>query len=336
MTFQTIGRLERLHDFREAELFYNSVTPIRGRAVDVRPLGARRDADKYQIVKCGNEIMGVEYHAVLYRTGCIRFLQNGEIVISTGGYNTALTMAFIAEVLGIGASRQRGTNVFRISGENYITKGAEEVRIKHIGMGAFDIISENKHFQYVINRTGANNVRRRSADFRGYLRGFVSLRTQEVTLYYHKQNVVCIPASEFRGIFGIMGRPDWHDKVVQFVDNTKWVSLTQKQHAYEEFLKSSSYLDSLVTSGDTSKYYEAAMILAGATSATPHMRADSDNMMHMTPDALEDKLDESQFKLYSKDVFTLVELPQGKVPNPKYDSWVDATPSDSVYGKTKA
>ena len=123
---------------------------------------------------------------------------------------------------------------------------------------------------------------------------------------------------------------------VQFVDNTKWVSLTQKQHAYEEFLKSSSYLDSLVTSGDTSKYYEAAMILAGATSATPHMRADSDNMMHMTPDALEDKLDESQFKLYSKDVFTLVELPQGKVPNPKYDSWVDATPSDSVYGKTKA
>ncbi len=336
MSFATIGRLERLHDFREAELFYKSVVPIRGRAEDVRPLGARRDADKYRIVKCGNEDKGIEYHAVLYNSGCIRFLPNGEIVISTCGFNTALTMSFIAEVLGIGAGRQRGTNVFRISEQNYITKGAEEVRIRHIGNGQFEIISENKHFQYVINRTGANSVRRRSADFRRYLRGFVSLRTQEVMLYYQKQNLVCIPASEFREIFGIMGRPDWHDKVMQFVDNTKWVSLTQKQHAYEEFLKSSSYLDSLVTSGDTSKYDEAAMILAGATSATPHMRADSNNMMHMTPDALEDKLDESQFKLYSKDVFTLVELPQGKVPNPRYDSWVDPTPSDSQYGRTKA
>lgn len=328
MSFATIGRLERLHDFREAELFYKSVVPIRGRAEDVRPLGARRDADKYRVLKQGDT-----YTARLYNTDVITFKPDGEVVIATDGFNTALTMSFIAEVLGIGAGRQRGTNVFRISGQNYITKGKEVLRIKHIGNGQFDIISENKHFQYVINRTGANSVRRRSADFRGYLRGFVSLRTQEVTLYYQKQNLVCIPASEFREIFGIMGRPDWHDKVMQFVDNTKWVSLTQKQHAYEEFLKSSSYLDSLVTSGDTSKYYEAAMILAGATSATPHMRADSNNMMHMTPDALEDKLDESQFKLYSKEVFTLVELPQGKVPNPRYDSWVDRTDSDSGYGR---
>ena len=336
MSFATVGRLERLRDFREAELFYNSVVPIRGRAEDVRPLGARRDADKYRIVKCGNEDKGIEYHAVLYNTGCVRFLPNGEIVISTGGFNTALTMSFIAEVLGIGAGRQRGTNVFRISGENYITKGAEEVRLRHIGNGQFEIISENKHFQYVINRTGANSVRRRSADFRGYLRGFVSLRTQEVDKYYAAQNLVCIPVSEFTALFGTLDRPDWKDSVVQFVDHTKWMALTQKERAYEQFKESSGYLDSLVTSGDTSKYYEAAMILAAAASTTSYMRADMDNMMYMLPDELENKLDESQFKLYSKEVFTLVELPQGKVPNPKYESWVDPTPSDSLYGQTKA
>ena len=211
--FATIGRLERLRDHREAELFYNSIVPIRGRAEVIKPLGARRDADKYQIVKCDGY-----YAAQLYRTHIVKFMQNGEIVVSTGGYNTALTMQFIAEVLGIGANRQRGSNVFRISGENYIAKGKEEIRLKHIGNGQFDIINENKHFHYVINRTGANNVRKRTANFRNYLKGFISLRTQEVKRYGNTYDMVRIPRAEFIDIFGSRDETDWSGKSVSLLN----------------------------------------------------------------------------------------------------------------------
>lgn len=330
MSFATIGRLERLRDFREAELFYNSVTPIRGRADDVRPLGARRDADKYKIVKCGNEDKGIEYHAVLYNTGCVRFLPNGEVVIATGGYSTALTMSFIGEVLGISAGRQRGSNVFRISGQNYITKGKEELRIKHIGNGQFDIISENKHFQYVINRTAANNVRKRSAAFRGYLRGFVSLRTQEVTKWGNTHNYVCIPTSELAAMFGTKSK-EWMGKTEHYLAYDSWQHLLDKKRQPAAFYKASRELEALVTSDNTEDYYKAALVLAAHAAGINYVRAGSEAMIHANPDGLAATLDESQFKLYAKDVLTMVEVKAGKVPNTHYDSWADTDESTNEY-----
>lgn len=334
MSFATIGRLERLRDYREAELFYNSVAPIRGRAEVIKPLGARRDADKYQIVKGGNDVFGHFYAAKLYDTYVVKFMQDGEIIIATQGYNTALTMQFIAEVLGIGAHRQRGSNVFRISGENYITKGKEVIRMKHIGNGQFDIVGENKHSHYVINRTGANNVRKRTAAFRGYLKGFISLRTQEVKRYGNTYDMVVIPTSEYAALFGTHVVNDWAGKLVDVLNNAKYKYLTSKKGAYnEKFLESSRALDELARSNDTQDYYLAAMLLCAYAS----QGNTSLNIGNMTAHAehVLSALDESQFKLYSNEVFVLVEVGKGKVPSTKYDSWVDPTPSDSLYDQTK-
>ena len=327
--FATIGRLERLRDHREAELFYNSVVPIRGRAEEVRPLGARRDADKYQIVKCDGY-----YAAQLYRTHIVKFMQNGEIVVSTGGYNTALTMQFIAEVLGIGANRQRGSNVFRISGENYIAKGKEEVRLKHIGNGQFDIINENKHFHYVINRTGANNVRKRTANFRNYLKGFISLRTQEVKRYGNTYDMVRIPRAEFIDIFGSRDETDWSGKSVSLLNANPFYYITDKRHNFKEFRESSRALDALARSSDTQDYYLAAMTLCAKASDGGYVRTDADEKYMVTfPHRLLELFDESQFKLHASEVLTMVEVAKGKVPNTKYDSWTDPTDSDGEYSR---
>lgn len=328
--FATIGRLERLRDYREAELFYNEVKPIRGRAEVIKPLGARRDADKYQIVS-GNGY----YAAKLYDTEVVKFLPDGEIVVSTGGYNTALTMQFIAEVLGIGANRQRGSNVFRISGENYITKGKDELRIKHIGNGQFDIISENKHFHYAINRSGANNVRKRTADFRGYLKGFISLRTQEVKKYGHVYEMVCIPRTEFAEIFGTRVESDWSGKEIPLLNSESFRSLTDKRHNYKHFMGNSRALDALARSSDTQDYYLAAMMLCAKASHETYVRLDTktDESLRALPSNIIETFDESQFKLYASEVLTMVEVGKGKVPNTKYDSWVDPTPSDNEYSR---
>ena len=326
--FATIGRLERLRDHREAELFYNSVTPIRGRAEVIKPLGARRDADKYQIVKCDGY-----YAAQLYRTHIVKFMQNGEIVVSTGGYNTALTMQFIAEVLGIGANRQRGSNVFRISGENYIAKGKEEIRLKHIGNGQFDIINENKHFHYVINRTGANNVRKRTANFRNYLKGFISLRTQEVKKYGNVYDMVRIPRAEFAEIFGTRDETDWSGKSINLLNANPYYYITDKRHNFKEFRESSRALDALARSSDPQDYYLAAMTLCAKASDGGYVRTDDEKSMVTFPHRLLELFDESQFKLYASEVLTMVEVAKGKVPNTKYDSWADPTDSDSEYGR---
>jgi hypothetical protein len=332
--FATIGRLERLRDYREAELFYNSVTPIRGRAEVIKPLGARRDADKYQIVKGGNDVFGHFYAAKLYNTYVVKFMQNGEIVISTGGYNTALTMQFIAEVLGIGANRQRGSNVFRISGENYITKGKEEIRLKHIGNGQFDIINENKHFHHVINRTGANIVRKRTANFRNYLKGFISLRTQEVKKYGNMYDMVRIPRAEFADIFGTRDEEDWGGKKVCILNANHYYYITDKRHNFKEFKESSRALDALARSSDSQDYYLAAMTLCAKASHEGYVRIGTDEQyMETFPHRLLEIFDESQFKLYASEVLTMVEVAKGKVPNTKYDSWADPTDSDSEYGR---
>lgn len=332
--YATIRRVERLRDYREAELFYNSVKPIRGRMVETRPLGERRYADTYQIIKHVRP-EGTEYQAVLYKTACVRFLQNGEIIVTTGGYSTTTTMQFISQVLGIGANRQRGSNVFRISGENYITKDKGELRLRHIGNGQYDIMNENKHFHYVINRTGANNVRKRSARFRDYLKGFISLRTQEVKRYGNTYDMVVVPTSEFAAMFGTITVKDWSGNEVEEVNTAVYRHLTDKKGStYSAFMRSSQHLDDLITSDDTDNYYKAALLLCARTS-TGGMSIKNEMMLSL-PTAITEALDESQFKLYSKEVLTLVEVARGKVPNTTYDTWADPTESDSRYEWTKA
>lgn len=331
--YPTICRIERLRDYREAELFYNSVKPIRGRMVEIRPLGERRYADVYQIQKHVRP-EGIEYQAVLYKTACVRFLQNGEIIVTTGGYSTATTMQFISQVLGIGAHRQRGSNVFRISGENYITKDKGELRLKHISNGQYEIMNENKHFHYVVNRTGANNVRKRSARFRDYLKGFISLRTQEVKRYGNTYDMVVIPTSEFAAMFGTMTVKDWSGNKIEEINTAVYRHLTDKKGStYPIFMKSSQHLDELITSDDTDNYYRAALLLC-ARASTGGLSIKNETMLSL-PAHVTDVLDESQFKLHSKEVLMLVEVAKGKVPNSTYDTWVDPTESDSRYEWTK-
>jgi hypothetical protein len=73
-----------------------SVKPIRGRNVDVRPIGQRR-RDWEQIVR--KPLLSGEYSYVarLYATDCVEYFPNGDIVLRTGGWATNSTGEFIHE-----------------------------------------------------------------------------------------------------------------------------------------------------------------------------------------------------------------------------------------------
>jgi len=84
---------------------YDSTKPIRGRAVEVRPIAKRtRDWEtvvKVYVVEDGAlDAEGVTaYGAHLYQTDCVLYLPNGDIHVKTGGYATPTTAEYICRYI---------------------------------------------------------------------------------------------------------------------------------------------------------------------------------------------------------------------------------------------
>jgi len=84
---------------------YESTKPIRGRAVEVRPI-AKRSRDWETVVKVyvveegALDAEGVEaYGAHLYNTDCVLYLPNGDMYLKTGGYATPTTAEYICRYI---------------------------------------------------------------------------------------------------------------------------------------------------------------------------------------------------------------------------------------------
>jgi hypothetical protein len=72
---------------------YNTTKPIRGRSVEVRPIG-RRNRD-WETITSKNVDGGISYSAKLHSTECVEYLPNGDLVIRCGQWVTPITAEFI-------------------------------------------------------------------------------------------------------------------------------------------------------------------------------------------------------------------------------------------------
>ena len=84
----SINQMMRGYDYYKQK--YQNIKPIRGRAVECRPLG-KRSRDWETIEKSADDV----YSAKLYRTECVRYHSNGDIQIVCGSYATPITADFI-------------------------------------------------------------------------------------------------------------------------------------------------------------------------------------------------------------------------------------------------
>lgn len=73
---------------------WDAVKPIRGRSVEVRPIGDRR-RDWEQIIKKPLPNGEFSYCARLYNTDVVEYLPNGNIILRTGGWETPSTAEFM-------------------------------------------------------------------------------------------------------------------------------------------------------------------------------------------------------------------------------------------------
>lgn len=80
--------------YKEVEVKWANTKPIRGRSVDVRPIGQRR-RDWEQITRRQLDEGMWSYAARLYNTDCVEYLPNGDIILRTNGWVTPSTAEFI-------------------------------------------------------------------------------------------------------------------------------------------------------------------------------------------------------------------------------------------------
>ena len=79
---------------------YENTKPIRGRSVDIRPIGDRRKQNE-TIVKCEYQVVPGEfvtaYAARLYGTDVVTYFPDGSIYLEHGGWITPTTTEFMDE-----------------------------------------------------------------------------------------------------------------------------------------------------------------------------------------------------------------------------------------------
>jgi hypothetical protein len=75
--------------YQDFKNLYDSVKPIRGRAEDTRPIGARRK--DWELVEMDGDVVACR----LYKTQCVRYYPDGRIGLQADGWHSVTTAEFI-------------------------------------------------------------------------------------------------------------------------------------------------------------------------------------------------------------------------------------------------
>jgi hypothetical protein len=155
-----------LANYNEAIHKWESTKPIRGRGVEVRPLGHRRSADQYSI-----EVLpegGVA--CVLYKTPVVTFFTDGDIRIMNDDWNSVSTCNFIDEVLWGLRSRIYNNDLYVGTGQGEFALGKEGLWLRMNDKGNLEVKTDKLPPKYVhaIDRKKANIVRAQYKPFLDY------------------------------------------------------------------------------------------------------------------------------------------------------------------------
>lgn len=119
-----------INSYAYFEELYAGVKPIRGRSVEVRPIGERR-RDWEQIVRRFQPDGSVSYAVRLYQTDVVEYYPNGDVVVRTKGWHTPSTAEFIAMHSPFACWKQDNKLWVRVRETVYPI--GDELRFKQVG-----------------------------------------------------------------------------------------------------------------------------------------------------------------------------------------------------------
>ena len=219
-----------INDYATALKLWEDTKPIRGRAVDTRPLGHRRN-DHYLI----NFLPMGAVECILYRTPVVTFYENGEVLIKHDGWNSVSTCNFIGEVLGIHSSIFNYNTCVGFGGKDYVVP-VEGLTIRRNENWVYEPVNPTPVLGHALDRKGANNVRARYKPFTTYLSSMSRLKAGSG----YPQSELCRVFGVDKGGYPTVGDLSqdsyrgWEETVESFF---KWVSDTNEKTRNDSFYK---------------------------------------------------------------------------------------------------
>jgi hypothetical protein len=200
-----------LGNYNEAYHKWESTKPIRGRDVDVRPLGHRRSADQYKI-----ELLpegGVA--CVLYKTPVVTFFEDGDVRILNESWNSVSTCNFIDEVLYSDAvsSRIYNNDLYVKTKQGEFALGEAGIWLRMNAQGDLEVKTDKLPPRYVhaIDRKKANNVRAQYKPFIDYASRMCRLKGNDPYLESEIKRV--FPPTGMGVLLGNRAYDKWTDTV---------------------------------------------------------------------------------------------------------------------------
>jgi hypothetical protein len=333
MGYSSVMKVTALDNYKEALSKWDRTKPIRGRAVDIRPLGQRSDVDSYSIRK---NPQNDAIECVLYKTPVVAFMPDGEVHIRNGGYTSISTHMFIECVLrGVRANAKLGKTVVSVGGQVTMLGGDDVLRLNRCERGRLQQVNPQTNYAYRIDRKGANNVRARFKEFYGYFKGFIKLRSEEreYSNYETPRNFIKCTFAEIGEALGTTDGWGSTPHSVACVDD--WKGLTMKpgtswhwqkvgQSTYEDTMQSFLSLITADQPGETKhlNFHKAVMVLLTYQHTISKRPLNVDQSFRFDVKTAKTTLDTALFKWFAPEVLERYEVPMGKVPDTKYDSWM--------------
>lgn len=162
-------------NYREFKEKYENTKPIRGRSEDVRPLGKR--SRTHEVIRANTQPDGsVSYACRLYRTDCVEYFANGDVVLRTGGHVGPTTAAFLHRYSPYSVMRAYG-HIWAMSGTLptcHIVPSKGGLRVERPGSGPHKVHSLPM-YRKVVNRTKAREARSPFMPFLSWAKSFLSM-----------------------------------------------------------------------------------------------------------------------------------------------------------------
>jgi len=312
-----LRRVVPIRSFEDAQKRYESIKPIRGRADEtIRPLSDRGAVDTYSIRKKTHEGK-VCYECWMYQTPVITYNENGTIVFDMGSWPSASTRTFISEVSGFPCGVKAGVSYVHVPDiGNVVMPDRGPTAVQFIN-GKWELVLSKPVFEVQMQHEAATAVRTRYKEFIDYVDNMLKLRVEQ-DKWGGMVEIITFTGQEFED--------QLKDTLVWFKD---WTCITKPLLASTNYSRSMAkdFL-SLVSSDQpesikANNFYSAFLLLIAVRKGYHNMSQIQKDVRHPTQCfELRQKLKEVLYRCNSDEVFRIVELPVGRIPNKRYAGWV--------------
>lgn len=327
-------RMATIADYTTAERHFENTKHIRGRSEQSKPLGERRDFDRFSMTKSHwmNDKGGSDgeckpsYDCVLYSTTVVRFRPDGVVAVRDGGYVTQSTHAFIRRLTNVSVSTHEGATVLSVAnGKFEIPRGLNSSNSTSLLMRRnrywqYEVLNGEPQYKLEINRTGTGAIRRRYAEFIKYFGSMVALRKEKAVgrLWGHAHGSEFVKFNEGELVQSVAGM----EITINSPHNVYAFARCLDDRSSRDYsFNMTKFIDLISDTSDKqhASFYAAFMLMCALSGTKQRTRGGE---MACSAVAVRKSMLEVLYKWHSDEAIRRVDLPLGELGSRKYMSWL--------------